>query len=323
LKADLPAGPPQCGDAGTNADPAQTSIDYPPPQPDEIDHCYPLLAHNVEQPGDTTPYRVPSGETHACFIFDIPWSGDAQALSFRSHLSPVVHHWLLSDQSEDLKDGTILKDRPNCNFGAQKLYGVAAINQQAELNMPPDVGLRMPSGGSGVRFMLGMHYYNPGDAADDASGVEICLARTSRPQTASIAELGVSYLTLAPHQETDIVSRCKPASSGDIHVIRAFPHMHSRGVGLDTIIHHPNGSSEPLLDVPFDFNNQLAYDLNRVLHTGDTLTTTCHFDNTTDHYIFDGESTDDEMCINFVTAWPAGSLATQHDPAGAEACSDD
>ena len=318
VNAELQAGPVRCDD-GTN--PSGKPPDaYPAPDPTEIERCYPLLAHNVPTPGDSTPYRVPSGESHACFVFDIPWTGDAQALSIRSHQAPWVHHWLLSDQVNDIEGGQIIRETRDCNFGAQKIYGVSAINQQPDLNMPPGVGLQMPKGGSNVRFMVGMHYYNPGEPLDDTSGAEICVARTPRPETASIAELGVDFLLLPPHRNTDIVSTCKPQASRDIHILRSFPHMHARGAQLDTIIQRANGERTPLVDVAFDFNNQLAYDTDAVIHPGDTLLTTCHFVNQTDQTIIAGENTDNEMCINFVTAWPAGSLATKRDAAGAEAC---
>jgi hypothetical protein len=321
LIADLPLGPAPCDDAngGVGRDESNEWITYPAPDPSEIEQCYPLLAHDAAD--KMTPYRVPSGESHGCFIFDIPWGDNVQAISFRSKQSAVVHHWLLSDQHDDYSDGTVIGDRRDCNFGAQKIYGVSAINQQSELNMPPGVGLVMPSRSSGVRMMVSMHYYNPGDPYDDASGTEICIARTPRPQTASIAELGVDFIALAPHRNTDLMSTCKPSyANGEIHVLRAFPHMHARGVRLDTIIQHEDGTREPLIDVPFDFNNQIAYDMTKVLRPGDTMVTTCHYVNETDRTVFGGESTDEEMCINFITAWPQGSLATGRDLAGAEAC---
>jgi hypothetical protein len=88
-----------------------------------------------------------------------------------------------------------------------------------------------------------------------------------------------------------------------------IPHMHSRATRFSLVIERTNGSREPLLDVPFDANNQLTYALDSVLKAGDSLTTTCYFQNDTDRTIIWGTSADDEMCGGNLTAWPAGSLS--------------
>jgi hypothetical protein len=43
---------------------------------------------------------------------------------------------------------------------------------------------------------------------------------------------------------------------------------------------------------------------------GDTLTTTCVYNNTTDNTVTFGENTENEMCFNFVTAWPLNQLVS-------------
>ena len=68
------------------------------------------------------------------------------------------------------------------------------------------------------------------------------------------------------------------------------------------------------------FENQIAYDVDQRLQPGDRMLTTCHFDNMTNRTIFGGESSDDEMCINFITAWPAGSLVTSLPFLQADSC---
>ena len=58
-----------------------------------------------------------------------------------------------------------------------------------------------------------------------------------------------------------------------------------------------------------------------LLHPGDSLITTCHFQNDTNAFIFSGFGTGDEMCIHFVYAWPAGVLYGAGEGAGQLACS--
>jgi Copper type II ascorbate-dependent monooxygenase, C-terminal domain len=47
-----------------------------------------------------------------------------------------------------------------------------------------------------------------------------------------------------------------------------------------------------------------------VVGPGDRLTTTCTYENDTSRIITFGQGTAQEMCYNFVVAWPAGSLNT-------------
>ena len=47
------------------------------------------------------------------------------------------------------------------------------------------------------------------------------------------------------------------------------------------------------------------------------LTTTCSYNNTTNGLVTFGPNTENEMCYNFVTAYPAGALSG---PAGANHC---
>jgi hypothetical protein len=73
---------------------------------------------------------------------------------------------------------------------------------------------------------------------------------------------------------------------------------------MKTTIQRKGGGTEVLIDKPFDFNTQISYPTPAVINPGDTLTTTCTFATPTAF----GEGTNNEMCFNFVTAYPAGQL---------------
>jgi hypothetical protein len=49
-----------------------------------------------------------------------------------------------------------------------------------------------------------------------------------------------------------------------------------------------------------------------VIHPGDSITTTCHYNNTSDRTIGVGYDTASEMCFNFVTAYPAKALLSKN-----------
>jgi hypothetical protein len=77
---------------------------------------------------------------------------------------------------------------------------------------------------------------------------------------------------------------------------------------MTTTIKHKNGSVETLTDRPFDFKDQAHYDSSLVVQPGDQLTTTCTYKNTSTKTVSFGEGTGDEMCFNFVTAYPVNGL---------------
>jgi hypothetical protein len=88
--------------------------------------------------------------------------------------------------------------------------------------------------------------------------------------------------------------------------------MHQLGTGMKTIVIRADGSMQTLGPWPFDFNSQVSYSTPLVLKPGDHLTTTCDYENTTDAVVTTGTSTTSEMCFNFVTAYPAGALASKN-----------
>lgn len=319
-RADLEAGPALC-----NGQPMEQTDPSNPTDPleAEIGECYRLSVHGRSAPDDDTPYLVPAGESNVCFVFEPPWgpAPDVQVISIRSHNGPLVHHWILSDMHREYTDGQILATGPLCVRGARRQFGAFARNQQARQDMPEGVGLLMPSGGTGVGLTLSMHYNNlGGDPTNDDTYVEICTAKTRRPNTAEVLQLGPGYFMLEPHRATTATGTCTVTGMADVHILRSFPHMHARGRSLDTLIQRADGKTETLIDMPFNVDDQLVYDTPATLHTGDKLLTTCHWQNDTDRTIVVGEGVEDEMCINFVTVWPRDALINGRDLLGADGC---
>jgi len=84
--------------------------------------------------------------------------------------------------------------------------------------------------------------------------------------------------------------------------------MHRIGTHMKTVINRAGGGTEVLVDEPFNFNTQISYDTPAIIQPGDTLTTTCSYQNPGASTVRYGTGTSDEMCFNFVTAWPANLL---------------
>ena len=284
--------------------------------------CFELRAHNGQTPGDTTPFQVglgpwptSPGQFYENFIFKTPYTKKVTALKFEPIIDngPVLHHWLLFQvrvAPEGFVDGshtTILGTHPGSELIAIWAPGGDTID------MPPGVGLEMPDPG-GV-FELEIHYSNPGGAIkQDRSGVRVCVTSEPVQNVASITWLGTENINLPQRSPGTAVGTCRPLNpgGGEIHVFRSIPHMHQMGTQLKTVINRAGGAgSETLIDKSFRFDEQRSYLTPAVVRPGDTLTTTCTYNNTSMQNIGFGTVTELEMCYNFVFAYPARAL---HNP---------
>jgi Copper type II ascorbate-dependent monooxygenase, C-terminal domain len=183
--------------------------------------------------------------------------------------------------------------------------------------LPSDVGFQIP-GGSGQMFLLEMHYINTtSSTVADSTGLKLCATRTARPHTASLTWLGTEDLDgpagMPPHATSTFSGICNPARNGlagadDIHLLMLVPHMHLLGISSHTILYRADGTSETLLDQPYDYASPQVYRMDVLLHDGDTLQTSCVYNNTTDNNVAFGPTLSDEMCYMFALAYPATAL---------------
>lgn len=290
-----------------------------PPPEETCDHDIELRAHFSHGPEDGGPFRVPRATDHyECFYFRPPWNGDAHGLSFRPLVGDdrVLHHWLLYVQ-----EGAVFTDgdHDQCNGrheDAALVAGWAPGGQPYEL--PDGVGMHLPSGQNNM-FVLEIHYNNSAGYADalDRSGVRICATEDRRPNTAGMQWLGTEGLLMALPGRHERSGTCRPNLAAPVHILSSSPHMHRRGVRLRTEIHRVGGGVDVLIDEPFAFENQIIYDTPATVNPGDSLVTTCTFEHEGGLTNF-GPGTDDEMCYNFVVAWPHGALSTGGSLTGAE-----
>jgi hypothetical protein len=247
--------------------------------------------------------RVVRGtEVHPQIFFDAPWGSEAvQSLAMRSITDnkKVLHHWILYS-----------------NAGAF-ITGWAPGKDDRD-PLPDDVGMYLPSGARSLR--LDLHYFNREGAADelDASGVEICAVPKAqfRKNTATVfmgfASLGQGFV-LAPagkmnHEST---GTCRVTARQPVHLLTASPHAHTYAKAMRFTVTRASGEKITLHEGAFNFEEQSAYGLKDevILNTGDTVTTTCVYDNPTNRNITFGENTGNEMCFNFALYYPMGALS--------------
>jgi hypothetical protein len=257
--------------------------------------CFDITARAAAGGGK---YEVPTTpDLYQCFNWAPPWGDKKVQVVSASPIidnSKVLHHWILYNGAEKVADGTsgsCAGAHPTAAF----ITGWAPGGEPMEL--PPDVGLRTEGGG----FTLELHYNNKNGAGQlDASGARVCVTEKMRPNEAAVHWLGTQKLN-----KTTASGTCAPVAKGPVTILSMSPHMHLQGRHMSTSVTRRSGGKEMLLDKPFDFQTQISYPIRATIEPGDTLTTTCTYAMPTPF----GQGTNQEMCYNFVMAYPAGELA--------------
>lgn len=264
--------------------------------PEHCDETYTILAHGA---GADDPHEIgPGQETHPKFNVPAPWgSQPRQAIAIRAIVDnpKVVHHWIL--------------------FGPQGefLYPWAPRKHQIYTIKGEDAGLNLSTG----TLTLDVHYNNlQGTSTEqDRSGLEICALKPEnfRKNTAAVYP-GFTSLTLSipPRaQDYDVTAECTMAGAQPVTLLTVGPHAHNLARHAKISVRRKTGEVEVLHDKAFNFGEQVNYDLDPpvVLQAGDTVVTTCTYDNDTDRFVTFGENGNDEMCFNFAMYYPMGAIS--------------
>lgn len=308
--SDEPAREPMqpSADSGMLPDAGQpTATTEQPPDASECDY----VEIRAQKDAMGTPYDVPADATdlYQCFLIDLAFDAPKQGLAFE-HLpgnEGVVHHWMLRTLGEsDRKPGTLI----TCDdlYPTNKLVA-SWTPGGANWYLPKDVGLDL---GRGL-FILEIHYNNIGNpATTDRTGVRVCTSKAPRPNTASISWLGSQLFTVPPRSaDYPVSSRCRPTRQTEpLQLLQVTPHMHLHGVRATMRLDRADGTSEMLFDEPFAFGSEKSYRNLGQLNVGDTLVSTCYYDNPDNTTLRMGVKTTDEMCHFFVAAYPPYQLVS-------------
>ncbi|HEX6240279.1 MAG TPA: hypothetical protein VFZ61_05280, partial [Polyangiales bacterium] len=267
--------------------------------------CYKFLAHAEGDKNKKFKVGVKQ-DAYFSFGFQAPWQGNAYAQVFRPVIdnSKVLHHWLL--YKEPTLDGVV-----KTTIGQHELGELLAGWAPGGITMDfrasgVDVAMELPA----ETYSLELHYNSADPNAEDASGVEVCAKKTPTKEIATMSWVGkdhggiLSYASgICLDPSTSWVGVCKPVQQVPIHILFMVPHMHVAGRHMKSIINGPNGS-RVLHDKPFDFNYQTTYATNEVLMPGESITTTCTYSENK----CAGQATTQEMCYNFMYAYPKYAL---------------
>ena len=101
---------------------------------------------------------------------------------------------------------------------------------------------------------------------------------------------------------------CVNDSNAPIHIIQFVPHMHTIGRNMKSVVKRKNGMMEEVFNKPFANNSQLQYDTHVTMEPGETIISTCTFQNDGARSVGFGTSTTQEMCYQFAVSYPAHAL---------------
>jgi hypothetical protein len=314
LLAWLDAGAPEdptadCGEA----DPG----DEEPTGPEALP-CEPDFVVTAHANGSDEPFEVPAigaDNLYMCFAFQAPFADDTQAVAWAPIIDDerVVHHWILYRTPTPQIEGGAVPCDVGLQLSSEFVAGWAPGG--GNVLMPPDVGLEL--GGPNDWYLLQVHYNNTAHYTDakDESGVAFCTVDEKRPKTAGILTVGSVAISIPPGAEDhDVTGTCSPLTTllwPEMHLLGGSPHMHELGRAMRSEITHLDGTKDMILDVPnFDFESQgmHGFDPEIVVQPGDAIRTTCTYDNPNPWPVLFGEGTNDEMCFNFILAYPIDAL---------------
>jgi len=314
--AGAPAGTKACGTSGAGGASGGAGgargISTPGVGPESLP-CKPTHYFRAHAEGSASakyPVPNPSQDSYICFNFKSPFAPGEQATAWApiTDDARVIHHWILYGTNAPLTDGTITNGCEITTLLATHVAGWAPGGENAVFD--PDVGLSLEY----PYYQLQVHYNNQryNDAAD-ASGVAFCSTTTPRQNTAGIVVVGNMLFSIPSNANDYPVNNSCTNLSADgktpLTVVDTSPHMHLLGTGFRT--QHMRGSMDlgDLSNIPlgtWSFDGQKAYAVSprRQVLPGDTLRTTCYYDNPNPNAVNFGPKTSDEMCFNFLTVYP-------------------
>lgn len=254
------------------------------------------------------PYKVPPGDVVQCFLIDAGFDAPTQALEFKAmieHPELVNHMVLRSWGRSDVRGPLISCSEDN------ETYAMVAVWAPGmdDWYYPKDMGIDL---GRGL-FTLEVRYVNSGSTpVDDNSGMRVCTTKKLRPRAASMSWLG-NQVFVVPGSVKDypIAGRCTPQNQREpIHILRVAPYMNALGKRAKMQIDRIDGSMELLLDEPHSGGQNKSYDVPATVRVGDTVLSTCYYDNPSPSTVSVGVRNGSELCHFFVLSYPPYALVS-------------
>lgn len=301
--------PPSAGDASVAMHACDLGGARDPLVPRNDETCYDFRVHGQSSSTDTSPFTISPGESYDHFYYAVPWPAGSVATRYGAvdDSSLSVHAWLFSIATSTAP-GTVSANVTGSLIGENARMLGAWATGGCNVQLPGDVGLELPDTGN---LVVQWHHLNEtGSAQDDSSVFTVCtVPATERPQLAGLTILGTENIN-APPGSSEFGSACVNDSDTPVTLLSLDPHMHSMGSRITTVVERGSGAAESVLDEPFQFDDRDSYLLSPpvVIEPGESIRTTCTFDNPTSDNVSFGQSAVQEMCFQFAIAYPLLAL---------------
>ena len=173
-----------------------------------------------------------------------------------------------------------------------------------ELMFPPGKAMRITAG---TLIGLQLHIFNQTDGMlAGTSGIEILpVDPATVTDEVDMFLPGPRDLNLPPNVPTTQSGTCTVKSSYKLFAL--FPHMHQLGTHMKTTL-TIGGVDKVINDAPYNFEHQAVLSFDPIqVNTGDKITSTCTWMNTTGQTVTYGESSTTEMCYSILYRFPKGT----------------
>eukprot|EP00794_Sanderia_malayensis_P012195 gene12195-13451_t len=250
----------------------------------------------------------------------------------------VVHHMVLYACQNSFDDTHLNASgacyHPNMPDSIKQCAGGASVYAWAvggvNFKFPTHVGLSIGAAHSMKYVVLETHFDNPSERTDFVvtTGLRFFYdsPRQYEAETITVGTTVSGSLLIPPKQKewylkgycskecTEKLASSDALPGNEIRLFASFPHAHTTGTGIWTK-HIRNGKELPEVfrDENYDFDYQQTYLLKKEIKfkAGDEMITYCRF-NTMKRKdaVVGGQSTKEEMCLNFIMYYPRVNLTT-------------
>lgn len=275
--------------------------DAPPPPP--VTGTLPRVDATLDTGVDYTPTSTPTDD-YRCFMVDpgLTQDRDLTGYDIVPGSRSEVHHVLLyvdSKASAEARDAAQAGPGWTCFGGpgtsSPRMLGAWVPGSGATL-FPAGTGIRLKAG----EVVVAQIHYNTSQRVPQPDRTVMKLQYSPQPVSTVAAFVAVAQLQFSiPPRSTGFTAfRDFDATSG-LKVYGVLPHMHTLGQSIRV---ENVSKSQCFVQIPrWDFHWQQVYFFQQPLQVTvpDTIRVSCTWDNYTDRTIHWGESTEDEMCINY------------------------
>lgn len=259
-----------------------------------------------------TPDKTLQDE-YRCFIVDPALTKDQYLTGYEMKPGDKreVHHVIMfaldtdaADQAAADLDAADPEDGYLCYGGpgvAQSRFVVGWAPGAGASHYPAGTGIKLAAG---HKMVMQIHYNMANGVFPDRTTLDLALV-DSVEKEATITRVAAKNIQLPPGQPlAPATGQLKiPALAGDLTIWGVAPHMHTRGKTMEVSLDSGGAKSciTRVNDWNFHWQGFATYAKPVAMKGGDMLTIDCAYDTTKETVtVHSGESTTDEMCINFL-----------------------